>query len=60
MPLTIEIDVELFDVIFLRLQQFLCIGIAVFFLLKLLGKRVSLATLPGLWAIAVFLMATSL
>jgi len=59
MPLTIEIDVSLFDVIFLRLQQFLCIGIAVFFSLKLLDKRLRMTTLPGLWAIAVILMATS-
>jgi hypothetical protein len=60
MPPTAEIDARLFDVILLRIQFFICIGIVVFFALRLLGQRVALARLPGLWAIAIFVITSSL
>jgi hypothetical protein len=54
-----EIDVEVFDALLLHIIQFLCLGLAVFFGLRLYGKRFFKPVPFGLFFIATFLISSA-
>lgn len=56
MPVNIEIDVILFDIIFGQFLQFACIGWAVFISFRIVKRNARTKTPVGVWALALWIV----
>jgi len=59
MPLNLEMDVSLYDVIFGQFLQFACFGWAVFIIMRIVNRKTRINFPAGMWILVFWLITTS-